>query len=237
MQTPAGAIAPRALTPVFSSISKIVLVVGFLHVRERDRYALAARFVVQFDSRGTDLHQPAREGLLAIVRAIGPNLHPLAAHRLEMFQLAERPVQPRRRNLQRVPTLDRVIYVEQISEDRAQLLQIIKADPAARLVHQQPQQGTARALAVFDRDQFIALTLDVGFQQFRHLRCDRMERYYNHRLRFVRSQIGQCFPMTPTKKWAQAHSDALGYPDRATAARWVFFPALQRSRRQIVPRV
>src|SRR5208283_5209640 len=161
---------------------KIVLVIGSRHLVETNRLPLAARLVVKLDSTFTDRHEPAHEGLLPIARAMRPDLHPLPHHRLEMLQLAQRPVDTRRRDLQRVAALDRVVHVEQIAQGRAQPLQVAQRNSAARLVHQQPQQRISRARAKSHRDQFITLAFDMRLEQLDHLFRGRMKPQGRHLL-------------------------------------------------------
>src|SRR5208282_3258022 len=149
---------------------------------ETNRVALAARLIVKLDSTLADRHQPAHERLLPIARAMRSYLHPFTLDRLEMRQLAQRPVDSRRRDLQRVAALDRVVHVEQIAQRRAQLLQIAQGNSAAWLVDQQPQQRTSRALAKIHRHQFITLAFDVRLEQLGHLFRGRMKRQGRHLL-------------------------------------------------------
>src|SRR5258708_24070719 len=110
-----------------------------------------------------------------------PHLDPLALDRREMLELAQRPVDPGRRNFQRVAAFDRIVHVEQITERRAQLLEITERDSTARLIDQQPEDRIARALAKIHRDQFITLAFDMRLQQRKHLLSGRMKRQSHHR--------------------------------------------------------
>src|SRR5208337_5000068 len=193
---------------------KIVFVIRARHLVETNRVALAARLIVKLDSTLADRHQPAHERLLPIARAMRSYLHPFTLDRLEMRQLAQRPVDSRRRDLQRVAALDRVVHVEQIAQRRAQLLQIAQGNSAARLVDQQPQQRISRALAKIHRNQFITLAFDVRLEQLDHLFRGRMKPQGRHLLSPLardrrRSRLYVTKPKirfaAPTKKWARAH--------------------------------
>src|SRR5208337_2288889 len=125
----------RSLCVYFSNdlLVKIVFVIRARHLVEANRLPLAARLIVKLDSTLSDRHQHSHERLLAIARAMRSYLHPFALDRLEMLQLAQRAVDSRRRDLQRVTALDRVVHVAPIAQRRAQLLQVAKGNSAARL--------------------------------------------------------------------------------------------------------
>src|ERR1019366_463533 len=193
---------------------KIVFVIRTRHLVETNRLPLAARLIVKRDSTLIDRHEPSHERLLPIARAMRSYLHPLALDRVEMLQLAERPVDSRRGDLPRVAALDRVVHVEQIAQRRTQLFQIAQGNSAARLVDQQPQQRISRALAKIHRNQFITLAFDVRLEQLDHLFRGRMKPQGRHLLSPLarygrRSRLYVTKPKilfaTPTKKWARAH--------------------------------
>src|SRR5208283_2700027 len=88
---PANFVAPPGREPVRLFV-KVVFVIRSRHLVETNRMALAAGLVVKLDSALPDRYQPSRERLLPIARAMRSYLHPLALDRLEMLQLAQRPV-------------------------------------------------------------------------------------------------------------------------------------------------
>src|SRR6266850_1315021 len=173
---------------------KVVLVIRSRHLVETNRELFATGFIVKLYSRIADRQQLADERLLPVARAMRPHFHALALDRREMLQLAQRPVYPGRRDFQRVLPFYGVVHVEQITERRAQLLEVAERDSTARLIDQQAQDRGARALAKIHRDQFITLAFDVRLEKREHLLGGRMKHQGRHLF------------ATPIKKWARAHS-------------------------------
>ena len=140
------------------------------------------------------------------------HLDPPAAKRLEMTQLDQRPVNPRRRNLERVAPLDRVVNVQQVAHrpglsplDRRGLFRP-PADPRTGAA------ASARALFILDRHQFEPLPLDMWLEQLDDLfatgfSCNTITgrsivaRLADQALSPVPSKAAD----KPTKKWASAH--------------------------------
>src|SRR5262249_22476892 len=159
-----------------------------------------ARLIVEFYPFRIQRDQGADKRLLPCVRMMSSNFHALAAYRGKMLKLAQRTIQSRRRNLQGVTSLYRVINIQQITQNRAQFLQIVKTDPAARPIDQEPQQRVPCPLVIIHRDQLVAVPLDVRLQEFRNLCAHRVQRYNVHPLRLVQHRNSRNFLDNSNKK-------------------------------------
>ena len=109
--------------------------------------------------------QPTLEILASQQRHRQLDLRDLPGKALEIGQLEQRPVDPRRRNLQVIGLVDRFLDIEQATDLVADCRAVINADAflAIDIVAQGAVVAGGREL---DTDEFIAHRLDNGRKQF-----------------------------------------------------------------------
>src|ERR1700683_146930 len=166
---------------------KIVLVVRGVYLLECKCLAMLSCSVgrrgkfTQLDAGARYAGQLADERLATVTRHMGPHFHFLSDELLEMFQLVERQIYSRRRHLQQVAALDRVVDIQKVAQHRTQPLQIIERDAAAWLIDQQPQHRAARSLFELHRYQVKSLALEMRLDEVRNLARHRMQFQHYHR--------------------------------------------------------
>src|SRR5581483_7108800 len=159
---PPEKIAPADEVHLFAlGCIKIVFVIRSLYLAEFDPHPPSARLVVDLDAVGSYIREPSDKRLAPLQRVMRLNPDASAAYGFEVGQPHQRPVQSWRSHFERVAPFDWVVYIEQVAEDGAQALEVVKPDTSARPIHQQAQHRAARALVILDRHQLVALALDV----------------------------------------------------------------------------